>query len=345
MDVALRKLLFLLVIGLGLAACGGEDEAASDSVIEESTATEAPEETTTTTTTAAPTTTTTTTTTTSTTAAPEATAPATAGSAGIADFGSMITSESLVDPSDDIASCIEDGLGQTGDFATLSPSDQVQTIEVGIDCAGERARPAFLGSFENSAANGNLLDAIGAEAGDCFFDAIAVDDADQTNRIAALVYANAEQPAPEAAIDPGANLLADCADFNVVFSALAGDDPTLQAGIDQTCVDETFDRPAAVGLYSTLLADPAATQGDEVTQSFSALFACFSVGELLVEQFGATDLISEEEIACIDEIFQSPEIVSGLVQSGGSGELPPEALGALLGCLDPETLGGFLGGN
>lgn len=346
MDMSLRKLLFVLVIALGIAACGGEDEPATAEVADETTTTQTPEttSTTSTTTTTAPTTTLAT----STTTEVPATDAAIGTSAGVAAFGnSVLDPENLTGIGDADAACIREGFGDldtSAGFEALSLDDQVSTIEAGLDCVGFALRPAFIDSFTSSGnPEANLFDALGAEAGDCFFGGIAVDDADQANRIAALVYANAEAPAPEAAIEPGANLLADCADFNVIFTALAGDDPTLQAGIDQTCVDETFDRPTAVGLYSDLLADPAALDGGAVPESLNGLFACFNIGELILEQFGGSDLVSEEEIECLNGVFQSPEIVSGLVASGGGGAIPPEALTALFGCLDPETLGGVVG--
>ena len=337
-----RKALFVVLLGLALAACGGEEDLASDAAVDESTTTEAPATTTTTTTTAAPTTTAT-----ATIEAPEATAPP-ASSAGVSAFGSaLLNPENIEGLSEAEAACVRDGVGDVDSaagFDALAPEDQVRTIEAGIDCASSALRPVFLQSFTSAGGtDGNLFDSIGAEAGECFFDGVSVDDADQANRISALVYANAEQPAPEAAINPGANLLADCADFTVIFSAIAGNDPTLLSGIDQSCVDETFDREASVDLYSTLLAEPAVLDGAEVPESLNGLFACFSVGEILVEQFGAAEVISEEEITCIDEIFQSPEVVSGLFQSGGNGDLPPEALTGLISCLDPETLGGLIG--
>lgn len=338
-----RKAVLFVLIALALAACGSEgDDLASDAPAQETTTTAAPETTTTTTTTAALTTTAA-----ATIEAPEATAPP-ASSAGVSAFGSAILNpENIEGLSEAEAACVRDGVGDVDSaagFDALAPEDQVRTIEAGIDCASSALRPVFLQSFTSAGGtDGNLFDSIGAEAGECFFDGVSVDDADQANRISALVYANAEQPAPEAAINPGANLLADCADFTVIFSAIAGNDPTLLSGIDQSCVDETFDREASVDLYSTLLAEPAVLDGAEVPESLNGLFACFSVGEILVEQFGAAEVISEEEITCIDEIFQSPEVVSGLFQSGGNGDLPPEALTGLISCLDPETLGGLIG--
>ena len=344
-----RKVLVFVLFALALAACGGDgedvasDSAEEEAIVEESTTTTAPE-TTTTTTTAAPTTTAP-----STTEAPAAGAPSAATSAGVAAFGSAILNPSNIEGVGDAeTACVSDrldGVDTAVGFEGLEVDDQVRSIEAGLDCAGEALRPVFLASFtSNGGADTNLLDAIGAEAGDCFFDGIAVDDADQANRISALVYANAEQPAPEAAVAPGASLLADCADFNVIFTALAGGDPTLQAGIDQTCVDETFDRDAAVDLYSMLLAEPAALDGAEVPESLNGLFACFNIGELIAQQFGGTDVISEESISCLNEVFQSPEVVGGLI-GGGGGDLPPEVLTGLFGCLDSEALAGLVGGN
>ena len=338
-----RKTVLFVLIALALAACGSEgDDLASDAPAQETTTTAAPETTTTTTTTAAPTTTAA-----ATTEAPEATAPP-ASSAGVSAFGSAILNpENIEGLSEAEAACVRDGVGDVDSaagFDALAPEDQVRTIEAGIDCASSALRPVFLQSFTSAGGtDGNLFDSIGAEAGECFFDGVSVDDADQANQISALVYANAEQPAPEAAINPGANLLADCADFTVIFSAIAGNDPTLLSGIDQSCVDETFDREASVDLYSTLLTQPGALDGAEVPESLTGLFACFDIGEILAQQFGGAEVISNDEISCLNEVFQSPEVIAGLVGGGGAGQLPPEALTGLISCLDPETLGGLIG--
>ena len=335
-----RMAFFILAVALGVAACGSDSETADAEVADETTTTTAPE----TTTTAAPETTTTVPETTTAAPAPDVVnAPAN----GLSDFGTAVLGASeLAEITTDEAACIGDGLeglDTSPGFDALPVEDQVTSIEVGIDCAPETLRPIFISSLTSAAAgvDAGVLDVVGGRVGDCLFDGLVVDDADQPNRIAALVYSGAGQPSPDEAIDPGANLLADCIDFDTLSGVIAGDGAVLQGGIDQTCVDETFDRDTAVAFYGGLLADPASTDGSAVPDSLLDVFACFDFGQLLADQFGAADAISEEEVACVNDAFRSPELLRGLV--AGGGDISPDALTGLFECLSPETLGGILG--
>lgn len=342
------RYVMLIVAAIVLGACSSGAETAT----EDGDVTDALQESTTTTTS---------TTAAETTAVPETTTPATttteavvgavadlAAASGFSTFGS-----SALDPSgvtgiggDELA-CISDGvagLGASGNYDALDTSDQARVIEVAVDCAPEAFRGVFIDSFTgDAAAGGNLFDAVGAEAGDCFYDGLSLDDGEQPSRIAAFVYGSTGQPAPTAAVEPGANLIADCVDFNTLVDALGGAGLGLDAVIDQACVEQTFDRDASVDLYGTLLADPGAFDGGVVPDSLLGVFDCVDFGELLAEQFGTVVEVSDTEIACVNDVFRTPEIVSGFLN--GVGGLPPEALGGLLECLDPETVGDVLGVN
>ena len=349
----LRIAFFTLAIGVAVAACGGDAETADAAQVPSTTDAEVVEETTTT---AAPETTTTAP---PETAAPETnepesstTAPALVDSAqvrGLTSFGTAVLgADDLADLSADEVTCLVEGLGgldRSSGFDTLPIDDQVAAIEVGIDCAPATLRPIFLSSLTDAASgvDAGLLDAVGGQVGDCLYDGLSVDDADQRNRIAALVYSGANEPSPADAIDPGANLLADCIDFDVLSTAIGGDGALLQAGIDETCVDETFDRETAVQFYGDILAEPLGTAEAGIPDSLLDVFACVDIGQILADQFGGADVISEEEVACINEAFRSPELLNSLV--AGAGDLPPDALGGLFECLDPETLGNILSGG
>ena len=122
-----RKALFVVLLGLALAACGGDDDLASDAAVDESTTTEAPA-TTTTTTTAAPTTTAA-----ATTEAPESTDSPSA-SVGVSAFGTAILNpENIEGLSEAEAACVRDGVGDVDSaagFDALAPEDQVRTLSL-----------------------------------------------------------------------------------------------------------------------------------------------------------------------------------------------------------------------
>lgn len=344
----------LIALGIVLAACGSSSENVADAAdVEQSEQAEQIEETSTTTT-EPPDTTTTAPPETTTTVAPDTTTEvpstlSTTGDAGVfSDFGTAVLGASeLPDVSDDEVSCLNDelaGIDSAAGFGDLAPGDQVQAIEASIDCAPEAFRSIFISGFAVDAGDldASLFESIGTEAGGCVYDALAVDDADQTNRISALVYADADQAAPVEAVGPGANLLADCADFGTIVSSLAGDDPELAGVIDQTCVQDSFDRDASVDIYSALLTDPDAFDSDAVPEPLLGLFTCFDFGTLLAEQFGAGDIVTEVEVTCINELFQSPEVLDGFV---GGDEASPDALAGIFECFEPDTLNAVLGGG
>ena len=209
-----------------------------------------------------------------------------------------------------------------------------------MECSPESLRSVFVSGFANpDPAAADLFDSFGPDIGECFFDGISVDDADQSNRIAALVYAGQEQPAPAEAIDPGAELMADCVDLGDLFTQTVATDPAFAQAVDSDCVSSTLDRDSSETLFGELLTDPAALEAGGLPAAFDDVFGCIQFGELFAQQFEGLVDLSEEEITCINVAFQDP----AAIQSATSGD--PDALSGMLACLEPENLAAFAGGG
>ena len=240
------------------------------------------------------------------------------------------------DLSTDEISCVTSSVdGLDSDFNALSLDEQVVAFEALIDCAPEAARGAFVGGILNADDADDLLGAAGPEVGECLFDAIAVEDADQTNRIAAMVYIGEDLPAPPEAVQPGAEMMAQCFDFGSILNQLFLGDPEFADAIDPTCVETTFDEETTTELFAVLLADPDAFDSDTPPESFLQIFDCFQFGELFAAELAPAAILSEEEITCINEAFRGPEVIQSF---SDGGDLPAEALSGLFTCLEPENL-------